>query len=774
MKRYIFFLLLAFAPFALFAQNDEKAKAKGGYDDFRASMFESFKKSHGEMKGKYDTFRSEAIKGYIDFVRKAWESQQGAEPVPAPEIKPVPPVVRKEDDERQKLLQKAQEEQELLNQKEQELRKERELMRQRELELQRQKEEELQRQKEEELKRQKELELQRQKELELQRQKEEELQRQKELELQRQKELELQRQRELELQRQKELELQRQKEEELKRQKELELLRQKELELQRQKEQEQLKKKELEELRKKELELQKQKELELQRQKEEELKRQKELELLRQKELELQRQKEEELKRQREIELQRQKEQELLRQKDLELQRQKDVELKRQKELELQRQKELELQRQRELELQREQELLRQKEEELKRQKELEEQKRKEQAKPVEMVLPPFNVKPQPKPIEPIVVEPSVFEKYVDFAVFGTPVKVRYDVARKVKLAGVDENSVADAMQAMVSPQTDKLIVDCIEVRDSRALSDWAYIQMLKEMTTKIYGSYSNSAVLLMAYVYMQSGYKMRLATNENKLYMLFATEHTMFGKEYYFIDGNKYYSLEELPQKLNICKAAWPGEESLSLLVAGNQGFEDKAGKVKHMASMKYKELSVDVAVNNNMLDFYSTYPKSMLNNNILSTWAMYANVSMDSSVVAQVYPVLKKNIEGLSTLQAVNKLLDFVQTGLVYEYDNVVWGCDRPFFPEESLYYEYADCEDRSILFTRLVRDLLGIEAALIYVPGHLLAAVRLGDDIKGEFILVDGRKFMLCEPTCLNGAPVGWCDLPEDVQMQAILLN
>jgi hypothetical protein len=57
----------------------------------------------------------------------------------------------------------------------------------------------------------------------------------------------------------------------------------------------------------------------------------------------------------------------------------------------------------------------------------------------------------------------------VDFAVFGTPVKVRYDVSRKVKLAGVDENSVADAMQQLVSPQTDKLIVDCIEVRDSRA-----------------------------------------------------------------------------------------------------------------------------------------------------------------------------------------------------------------------------------------------------------------------------------------------------------------
>ena len=642
MKRYLSLLLLAFAPFALFSQNnDGKEKAKGGYDDFRSSMLEKFNKSQNEMQDKYKSFREEALKGYIDFMRKSWEKIEGSKPVPAPVIEPVPPVVRDEDEDAER-----EKEQELLKQKELELKKEQEL--------------------------------------------------------QRQKELELQKQKELELQRQKELEEQRRKEQEA--------LRQKELELQRQKEQEQLKQKELEQLRQKELELQKQKELELQRQKELEELRRKEQEALRQKELELQRQ------------------QELLKQKELELQRQKELEL----------------------------------------------EKQKENAKPVEVVMPPFNVKPQPQPIAPIEVKPSVFEKYVDCKVFGTPLKVRYDATRKVTLAAVSENAVADAIEKMAGEQADKLIVDCIAIRDSKSLSDWAYINMLKEITTAIYGSYSNSAVLLMAYIYMQSGYKMRLATNNDRLYMLYASEHTLFGKDYYVLDGYKFYSLDELPQQLNICKAAWPAEETLSLLIAGNQHFDAKTDKEKRVASTKYKELDVNVKVNNNLLNFYSTYPKSMLNNNLLSTWAMYANVPMDSSVVAQVYPTLKAQVDGLSELEAVNKLLHFVQTGLVYKYDNEVWGCDRPFFPEESLYYDYADCEDRSILFTRLVRDLLDVEAVLIYVPGHLLSAVRLTDDIKGEFILVDGRKFMLCEPTCLNGAPVGWSNIKEGVKMQAVQLK
>ena len=864
MKRYLYVLLLAFSPLALSAQNnDGKDDAKAGYDDFRSEMMKKFNKSQNEMQDKYKTFREEALKGYVEFMRKSWEKMEGSKPVPAPVIKPVPPIIRKDGDDREKeweefeqkerelkkeleqLFQKKlelkkqreleeqrqrelelqrQKELEEQHRKEQELKKQKELeelrrkeeeaKRQKELELQRQKELELQRQKEQELKkqqeleekrrkeeeamRQKELELQRQRELEEQRRKEQEALIQKELELQRQKELELKKQRELEeqrrkeqealrrkeqealrqkeleLQRQKELEEQRQKELEEQRRKEQEALRQKELELQRQREQEQLKQNELEQLRQKELELQRQKELELKKQKELEEQRRKEQEALRQRELELQRQKELEEQRQKELEEQRRKEEEAMRQRELELQRQRELEEQRRKEEEAKRQRELELQRQKELELQREQELLKQKELELQRLKELEEERQRKNAKPVEMVLPPFNVKPQPQPIVPIEVSPSVFEKYVDCNAFGTSLKLRYNVAHKVTLAGVSENEVADAVEKMAGENTDKLIVDCIAMRDSKSLSDWAYINMLKEVTTAIYGSYSNSAVLLMAYVYMQSGYKMRLATDNGRLYMLFASDYTIFGKNYYFMDGDKYYSLDELPEHLCICNAAWPAEETLSLLIAGNQHFDAKTDKVKRVASTKYTGLDVNVKVNNNLLDFYSSYPKSMINNDPTSTWAMYANTPMDSSVVAQVYPTLKAQIEGLSKLEAVNKLLHFVQTGLVYKYDNEVWGYDRPFFAEESLYYDYADCEDRSILFTRLVRDLLDVECVLIYVPGHLLAAVRLTDDIKGDFILVEGRKFMLCEPTCLNGASVGWSNVAEDVKMQAVRLK
>lgn len=100
---------------------------------------------------------------------------------------------------------------------------------------------------------------------------------------------------------------------------------------------------------------------------------------------------------------------------------------------------------------------------------------------------------------------------------------------------------------------------------------------------------------------------------------------------------------------------------------------------------------------------------------------------------------------------------LLNFVQTAFVYEYDDKVWGYDRAFFAEETLFYPYCDCEDRSILFSRLVRDLLGLKVVLIYYPGHLATAVRFSENVTGDYLSVNTSRYVICDPTYI-GAPVG----------------
>ena len=54
---------------------------------------------------------------------------------------------------------------------------------------------------------------------------------------------------------------------------------------------------------------------------------------------------------------------------------------------------------------------------------------------------------------------------------------------------------------------------------------------------------------------------------------------------------------------------------------------------------------------------------------------------------------------------------------------------------------------------LFTRLVRDLLGLDCALIYYPGHLAAAVRFAQTPTGVCYSLNGKDYTLCDPTYIN---------------------
>lgn len=379
---------------------------------------------------------------------------------------------------------------------------------------------------------------------------------------------------------------------------------------------------------------------------------------------------------------------------------------------------------------------------------------------------------PQPKPVEPVREVPVVEAKNVTFTFFGTKGTVRFDADKRVHLNTMTETAVADALSRFTAEDFDNLLYDCLRLRRNLKLCDWAYLQMLKALSGKIAGEGTNDAELLMAWLYMQSGYKMRLAFSDDRLYMLYASRHLIYNFTSYRIDGDIYYGVQQLPARLNICQASFPKEQRLSLLLNTDQRLAEDRDKVRTIVSRQAPELEISVSVNKNLLDFYSTYPSSMLDENQMTRWAMYANTPMAEHVQEQIYPTMKAQLKGLSQEQAVGKLLNWVQTGFVYEYDDKVWGHDRAFFAEETLYYPYCDCEDRSILLTRLVRDLLGLKCILVYYPGHLASAVAFDDHVSGDYILLQGKRFVIADATYID-APVGMTMTGMDNQTAKVIL-
>ena len=388
----------------------------------------------------------------------------------------------------------------------------------------------------------------------------------------------------------------------------------------------------------------------------------------------------------------------------------------------------------------------------------LAEQKKKLQekkSKPIEAEVVPvvIEVKPQPKPQNPIVENKEALVAS-DFEFYGTPMKVRWGNAKQFKLKGTSKKDISEAFIELTSKGYANLVHDCLELRKEYKLCDWAYYKMLQDISEKACGKGTNEAVFMQGVLLNQSGYQIRFALEDNtKLHIMSRMDGFPYDRGYLTADGKLFFLMDGCKAKnLTVCDAAYPGEQMMSLGVNEQPELKKNLSEQRTVIS-RFVNVSADMQMNKNLMDFYTDYPTSFNGKDMMTRWAYYANTPVAAEVKDKVYPQLKQQLGTLPKLRAANMLLNWVQMGLKYGYDDKVWGHDRAFFAEESFFYPFCDCEDRSILYSHLVRDLLDLDVVLVYYPGHLYTAVCFNEDVTGDYIMVNGRKFTVADPTYYN---------------------
>lgn len=358
-----------------------------------------------------------------------------------------------------------------------------------------------------------------------------------------------------------------------------------------------------------------------------------------------------------------------------------------------------------------------------------------------------------PIPIVPIVYMPKPSENTIDFVLYGTKCSVRFDKAKKSSMGGAKERNASKFWAHLSTGDYDNVLADCLTIKADLDLCDWAYYKLLGAASNAIYAE-KNESNMLWAWLLSQSGFKIRLGRSGDRILLLVSACEDICGYHYLIIDGDKYYILEnDEKDSIYVFHKDFPQERSLRLSYTGANRLENRPAGKRALKSKRYENVTVTADANLNLLELYSEYPAAYRNNDVHTTWSIYANAPASKEMRKTIFPVLKASIEGKTEREAANILINFVQTAFEYKTDDEVWGEERTFFPDETLHYPYCDCEDRAILYSRLVRDLMGLNVVLLYYPGHLATAVEFNESITGDYIVLSGHRYLVCDPTFIN---------------------
>lgn len=363
---------------------------------------------------------------------------------------------------------------------------------------------------------------------------------------------------------------------------------------------------------------------------------------------------------------------------------------------------------------------------------------------------------PKPEPQEPT----------VEMTFYGTNCHLHIDAAQRVTLKTVNEKAAAQAWKELSDGRYDALLRDCLALRSSMNLGDWGYIELAQQAAITAMGQPGDEATLLQAWLLSQSGIELRLAMTDGHFVLLMAFNEEIYSYSYIRKKDQRFYILDDKSDgKVQVCDMAFPKTHIATLRLQRLPNLPMNSNSQRAFAAKHFATMKASVSVNKNLMRFFDNYPQS-------KSYNYYVDASLSDEMKQQLYPTLKQQLEGKSKKKQVQMLLDFVQTSFDYKTDQEQFGRERSFFGDESFYHPYNDCEDRSILFSILVRELVGLDVVLLSLPNHMATAVCFDCDVPGSYYTVNDRNFTVCDPTFI-GAGIGEA-MPEYQNVKARIIR
>jgi len=377
------------------------------------------------------------------------------------------------------------------------------------------------------------------------------------------------------------------------------------------------------------------------------------------------------------------------------------------------------------------------------------------------VIVPPVVKEPlpvEPKPQEPVVkdpeptYQPSTEAKGLALSFYGVQLDIPYDKnIRALAMRPLSSKNIADWWEKVAQTDYKKTLKYMQTSADKMSLGDWGFVNLTERFAAKLLGDIAERKMLVWFFM-NKAGYKVKLGyTKDGRAKVMAITDRQLYGVPFYTFDGVRYYVIDvfgkkEATEALYTYKGSYPDAKKtikLSHMLYPKLGFAGYARELKFDIDGKYYK--IDAIANKYSIAYLNNFPQADL--------PVYTGAKTPEWINQTILPEIKKLTKGKNPKEAVDIILRFVQTAFEYKTDDKQFGREKFFFAEETIYYPYSDCEDRSVLFAFLVKKVLGLDVIMLDFPGHIATAVNLGKYNTGAVLMYKGSKYSVADPTYIN---------------------
>lgn len=365
-------------------------------------------------------------------------------------------------------------------------------------------------------------------------------------------------------------------------------------------------------------------------------------------------------------------------------------------------------------------------------------------------------------PLKPLSALPA--NKTISYLFYGLEIALP-PVEKERELASYAPQDIATYWELLQNKQVGfQWMSEMKAVASTYGFNDWLEIDLVRHCLNQAFEKETaETRMLFTHFMLVHLGYDVRLGvTNAKQFVLLIPFRQMVYARSFIRLHGKKYHIYYDDLQ----------GKEEATPVISTYEitGEEDKGREVDLMFrypvtlpvnewkkfTLTDGQFTLAGTVSATLMKMLSRYPQMPL--------PCYASSILQPELRKQIVEQVKAQVSGLSELDAVNRILKFVQYAFPYATDGQQFGYEKPFFMEELLYYPQCDCEDRAVFYSYLLRHVLGLDCHLVKYPGHECVAVKLSQPVEGSGYSYKGSYYTISDPTYI-GAVTGMC-MPDYV--------